>query len=102
MKLLVLAFSIVIFNIPFGYWRANAKRFTLSWILAIHIPVPVIVAERLISGIGFAWTSYPVIAIAFFTGHYLGSKLYFFMKNKKHFQVTSCFIMDCYRNCFSG
>jgi hypothetical protein len=75
MKLWQVAVIVFIFNIPFGYWRNNVKKFSLQWILAIHLPVPVVIAIRLLSGIGFAFISYPVIVGAFFAGQYAGSKL---------------------------
>ncbi len=101
MKLSLVALSIFLFNIPFGYWRANVKKFSLQWALAIHIPVPIIIAERIFSGIGFAWITYPVLVFAFFFGQFLGVKLYHFLKDKKHYSVSSCLILDCYRNCLS-
>jgi hypothetical protein len=99
--MILVAISILIFNIPFGYWRANVKKFSFQWILAIHLPIPFIIIERLAGGIGFAWITYPLMITAFFLGQFLGGKLYLFLKNYKHYPVSSCFIMDCYRNCWS-
>jgi hypothetical protein len=39
MKLALIALLTFGVNLPFGYWRANVKKFSLHWILAIHIPV---------------------------------------------------------------
>jgi len=58
------------FNIPFGYWRANTKKFSLSWILAIHLPVPVIFLVRIL--IGAPLYLIPVFVIAFFSGQFTG------------------------------
>jgi len=99
--LIFVALIVIVFNIPFGYWRANVKKFSLQWILAIHVPVPFVIIERILSGIGFAWITYPILIIVFFLGQFIGVKLYLFLKNNKHYPVTSCFIMDCYRNCWS-
>jgi hypothetical protein len=84
-------------NIPFGYWRANVKKFSLQWVLAIHIPVPIIVALRLTTGLGFAWYTYVFMVSAFFFGQKLGAIIY------KKYQpawknVSSCLVMDLKRN----
>jgi len=95
-KLLLIGMVVFILNIPFGYWRANVKRFSLQWFLAIHIPVIFVIALRLASHLGFAWSSYVVLVSAFFLGQQLGS-----LVNKGLFQhcaqVTSCLVMDLYR-----
>ena len=100
MKLLIIALSVFLINVPFGYWRANVSKFSFQWILAIHIPVLIIILERIVSHLGFAWITYPVFIAAFFFGQLLGVRLYHFMKEKKHFAVSSCFFMDCFRNCW--
>jgi hypothetical protein len=101
MRLFLVAISIIVLNVPFGYWRTNVKKFSLQWILAIHLPIPVIIAERIFSGIGFSSVSYPVLIVAFIVGQLASQRIYHFMKVKKRFQVSSCFVMDCYRHCFS-
>ncbi|MBL7110625.1 MAG: hypothetical protein ISS19_01640 [Bacteroidales bacterium] len=95
-KLTIIAIIILVINIPFGYWRANVKRFSLHWFLAIHIPVPLIVAIRFASGIGFAWYTYIFLVSAFFIGQQLGS---FIIKNIENRcdQISSCLVMDVYR-----
>ena len=84
------------FNIPFGYWRVNVKKFSLQWALAVHIPVPFIIALRLTTSIGFAWYTYVFMVGAFFFGQRLGGKLHPFIK-KKCKQGTSCLFMDLMR-----
>ena len=64
-KLTIIALLVFILNIPFGYWRANVKRFSSQWFLAIHLPVPFIIALRILSGIGFAWYTYLFLVGAF-------------------------------------
>jgi hypothetical protein len=86
---------ILVFNIPFGYWRANVKRFSLQWYLAIHIPVPFIILLRIYTDVGFGWQTYVYLVVAFFIGQRLGS--YIRNKLKKHFEVSSCLIMDLFK-----
>ncbi len=95
-KLIIISVVVFIFNIPFGYWRANVRKFSFQWALAIHIPVPFIIAIRIFSGIGFAWFTYVFIVFAFFLGQKIGGTLLkIFQKNNKN--VSSCLIVDLFR-----
>jgi hypothetical protein len=97
-KLTIIAFFVLLLNIPFGYWRAHVKRYSLQWFLAIHIPVPVIVALRFGFEIGFAWYTYLFLVSGFFLGQQLGSII---IRNigTRCDNVSSCLVMDVYR-CF--
>jgi hypothetical protein len=67
--------AVVVINIPFGYWRQGARRFSLPWFLAIHAPVPLVAALRISSGLGWHFTTLLVLAAAYFTGQYIGGVL---------------------------
>jgi hypothetical protein len=86
---------VIIFNIPFGYWRANVKRFSLQWYLAIHIPVPFIILLRISTDLGFGWQTYIYLVIAFFIGQRLGS--FIRSRFKEHVEVSSCLFMDLFK-----
>ena len=99
MRLAIITLVVFISNIPFGYWRANVKKYSWQWILAIHLPVPFIVLMRIYYHLGFAWQTYVFMVAAFFWGQHLGGKLLqLFMKNGS--AVTSCLVMDIKRNLF--
>ncbi len=66
------ALVVLVLNLPFGYWRAGVRRFTLPWFLAVHAPVPLVVAVRLLTGLGWHLATVPIIALAFLTGQVLG------------------------------
>ena len=95
-KLTFIALLVLAINIPFGYWRTNVKRYSLQWFLAIHIPVPLIIALRIASGIGFAWYTYVFLVSAFFLGQQLGSLIIKNVGNRCD-QISSCLVMDVYR-----
>ena len=97
MQLLIVSIAVLLFNIPFGYWRGGVKRFSLQWILAIHLPVPFVILLRLYSDIGFALYTYPVLVTAFFLGQLLGAKIYSRRLESGLLPVSSCFVMDTYR-----
>jgi hypothetical protein len=73
--LLLVAVAVFTLNVPFGYWRAGTRKFSLPWILAIHLPVPMVIALRLISGIGWHLASFPALIAAFFSGQFLGGRI---------------------------
>jgi len=76
MVVLIVSIIVFIINIPFGYWRASEKKFSLNWFLSIHIPIPFVVLLRIYSNIGFALYTYPVIVFSFFGGQFFGKFLY--------------------------
>ena len=96
MKLLYVSLIVFILNIPFGYWRTNVKKFSLQWILAIHLPVPFVIGLRLLSGLGFQFVTYPALVGAFFAGQLLGSKIHFWRLKNLKVPLTSCLVCDLY------
>lgn len=97
-KLLLISLIVLAGNIPFGYWRANVHKFSFQWVLAIHIPVPLIIAIRIFSGIGFAWFTYVFMILSFFLGQKFGGTILKKLEDM-HKNVTSCLIMDTIRIC---
>ena len=79
MNLWSVAIIVFVLNIPFGYWRASTKRFSLQWFLSIHIPVPAVIALRVFSGIGWQPITFPIFIGAFFLGQILGGKLHLWL-----------------------
>ena len=95
---LLLFISIIVFalNIPFGYWRANVRRFSAQWFLAIHIPVPIIIALRMLSHVGFSWYSYVFLVGAFFLGQQTGAMVIRWVRSHC-MEKSSCMVMDLLR-----
>jgi hypothetical protein len=94
MNIFFLVLFTFIINIPFGYWRANVRRYSLQFFLAIHIPVALIILFRFLSGTGFEITTLLLTVPAFFLGQLSGSKIYSFRKIKGYEPLTSCMVMD--------
>jgi len=95
-KLIIITILVFVLNIPFGYWRANVRRFSTQWFLAVHIPVPFIVALRILSEIGFGWETYLFMVGGYFLGQQYGSMI----KKRVHKrcqQESSCLVMDLIR-----
>ncbi len=75
MKLWAVAAAVLALNIPFGYWRATTRKFSWQWILAVHLPVPAVIAMRILSGLGWQLMSFPVLIGALFLGQFSGGRL---------------------------
>ncbi len=72
MMLATVAVAVLILNIPFGYWREGCRKFSPTWFVAVHAPIPFVVALRISSGLGWQLLTFPVVIAAYFTGQYLG------------------------------
>ena len=76
MKLLLISGVVLLINLPFGYWRTHVRKFSLPWFFAVHLPVPLVVALRLASGIGWHIISFPFLIGAYFAGQLLGGRIH--------------------------
>jgi hypothetical protein len=82
MNTFLLTLFVFTLNIPFGYWRANVRKFSLQFFLAIHLSIPFIILFRFLSGTGFEPITLLFTVPSFFFGQLLGSKIHSFRKNK--------------------
>ena len=73
--LLLIAALVFLINVPFGSWRARVPARSRQWFMAVHLPVPLVIALRVFSGLGFQPASFPLIVGAFFLGQYVGGRL---------------------------
>ncbi|HMK43795.1 MAG TPA: hypothetical protein VK445_06620 [Dissulfurispiraceae bacterium] len=71
--LLFVILAAFLLNIPFGYFRRNERKYSWRWFLYIHMPIPLIVAARLLTNTEFKYV--PLIVLAAFAGQYLGGRL---------------------------
>ncbi len=76
MKLAFVGLLVLLLNLPFGFWRGQTRKLSLPWFLAVHLPIPLVVLLRLKSGLGFHWTTYPVMVGAYFVGQFSGGRLF--------------------------
>lgn len=86
---------VVLLNIPFGYWRENVKKFSWQWLLAVHFSVPMIITLRISLGLGWAWTTYPILVGAYFSGQLIGAR--WNRHWRKSMRVSSCLLQDIAR-----
>ena len=72
-KIGALVAFVFLINLPFGYWRDRCRKFSVSWFLAIHIPVPFIYLARNTLSVPFYWI--PILIPPFLGGQKMGAKL---------------------------
>ncbi|MBN2488629.1 MAG: hypothetical protein JXA98_06335 [Methanosarcinaceae archaeon] len=94
MDLWTVTLAVFMLNIPFGYWRANVRKFTLQWFLSVHVPVPVIIAFRIFAGLGWQLITFSLLVGAFFSGQLLGGRLHMWRMRYSATPVTSSLIRD--------
>ena len=71
----VVAAGVAVLNLPFGFWRGGVKHFSPAWFLAVHLPIPLIVTLRLVTGLGWRLSTFPLMLGAYFTGQLVGGAL---------------------------
>jgi hypothetical protein len=98
MMLIAVILAVFVLNLPFGYWRSNTRKFSLPWVLAVHLPVPGVIALRLFSGLGYGLYTYPLLIGAFFAGQYAGARLRSWMHEHSRIDATGCLVMDLYHS----
>lgn len=96
---MTLLVAVLIFTVNgfFGYWRANTRRLSLQWFLAIHVPVLLAISLRLWLLHGFNWAALTLFVAVFFGGQFAGSRLWRWLSEHKRDRLTSCLVMDLVR-----
>jgi len=94
MTVFFVAAIVFVINVPFGYWRANVRKFSAGWFLAVHGPVPAVVLLRILSGLGFSLFTVPFMVGAFLGGQLLGGRMFSWRKSRAEEPLTSCLVWD--------
>ncbi|MFO0751813.1 MAG: hypothetical protein U0411_00625 [Thermodesulfovibrionales bacterium] len=74
-NVLFISFFTLLLNLPFGYVRRRARRFSLKWFLCVHAPVPFVIAARLLSHADYRYI--PLFVLAAIAGQWCGGKISF-------------------------
>ncbi len=94
MNMWSVAALVLLVNLPFGYWRANSPKFSRQWFLAVHIPVPIVIVLRIVSGLGFQFATFPFMIGAFFLGQLIGGRLHGILERRTNVRVSACLVWD--------
>ena len=62
-----------VLNLFFGYFRAKTTKYSLKWLLFVHLPIPVIIIARITSGLDYRFV--PIFVIVSVFGQLLGGKV---------------------------
>ena len=94
MNLFLVTTAVLLFNIPFGFWRGGVKKYSLKWFMFIHLPIPAIILLRIYSNIGFAPDTYLFLVSAFFIGQKMGV---YFYENRQKFneKIEQILLKNC-------
>ena len=69
---LLLSLTFII-TLPFGRWRTRCRKYSVSWFLAIHLPIPFIIFMRF--GAHFSYTYIPLFLASTILGQFVGGKV---------------------------
>jgi hypothetical protein len=97
MKIAIVAIAIFLLNIPFGYWRVNVARLSNQWFLAIHLPIPIVIALRVLSGLGWELITSPVFVGAFLCGQICGGFIHNVLRRLSSVNISSCIFCDLWK-----
>ena len=101
MLLAVVIAAIFIINVIFGYWRGKTRKFSLQWIAAIHLPVPMAIGLRLWL-LGWNWALIPVFVLDFAAGQYAGGRIRQAFLKRGETGLSSWLARDAFRIIVSG
>lgn len=74
LPLIILLFTAFASNLPLGYLRESATKYSLRWIIYIHASIPLLIIVR--QFYGFSWHWIPVTLVCAFVGQLLGGWTY--------------------------
>lgn len=93
MRLALVLAAILAINVFFGYWRANTRRLSPQWLMAIHIPVPIAIGLRL-EFLGWSFALLPAFVAVFFVGQFIGDKIRRYWAKRQDLQLGSFLLKD--------
>jgi hypothetical protein len=76
-----LVLAAVAANAPFGMWRAAQRRFSAKWLLAIHLPIPLIFVLRVSAG--YSYTFIPWLFLGAVAGQIIGGRAYELVRQRR-------------------
>ena len=74
-SLWAVATLVLLANLPFGYWRASCRKFSFAWFAAIHVPILLAIALRLLLGVAFRFSTFQLFVLVCIGGQFLGGRI---------------------------
>jgi len=72
-RIIVVLATVILVTLPFGFYRAYTRKFTLRWFLAIHVPVALVFLARFEAHLPY--TIIPFTCLAFAAAQLAGARL---------------------------
>lgn len=70
---IIICFVALLLNLPFGWIRANTRKFSLGWFACVHAPIPFVAAIRIITHT--SWEFIPLFLLVSVAGQIIGARL---------------------------
>jgi hypothetical protein len=100
MHLGIVSATVLVLNLPFGYWRAHVGKFSWQWFLAVHLPVLGAILLRLSIGLGWQLVTFPMLVGAFFVGQFLGGRIHGQWQKRGGRPLTACLVCDLWKKLY--
>lgn len=72
-RIVVVVAVVFLLTLPFGFYRAYTRKFSLRWFLAIHVPVILVFLARYEAHLSYAFI--PLTCASFTAAQYAGGRL---------------------------
>ncbi len=79
----MVAVLVFVINLPCGFFRVQSSKLSKSWFLWVHLPIPFVIAIRILSCLGFKLYTFPIVISAYFLGQFTGGLIYKMLKPQK-------------------
>ena len=100
MHLGIVSAAIFLCNLPFGYWRAHAGRFSFQWFLAVHLPVLIAIFLRILSRLGWQAVTFPALIGVYCVGQFLGGRIHGQWEKRGGRPLTACLVCDLWKKLY--
>ena len=104
MHLGIVSATVLVSNLPFGYWRSHAGKFSFQWFLAVHLPVLLVVSLRVLGGIGWGLVTFPALIGAYCMGQFLGGTIRSQWEKRGERRggrpLTACLVCDLWKKLY--
>jgi hypothetical protein len=71
--ILLIAVFTFLLNLPFGYIRGRSRRFSPRWFICVHMPVPFVIAIRLLTHTDYKFI--PLFILVAVAGQVCGGRI---------------------------
>lgn len=82
MNYVYLILIIIVINLPFGFLKSRYKKFSIPWLLYLHVPVPFVIYLRKVFDTELTLLFAPFYFGSYLLGQWLGRKFFEYRSKK--------------------